>query len=187
MTGSIEHGRAHSDRAPATPTVGAVHHILLNVSDLERSLEFYVGALGMCPTLRMEIAGEPFERLLHIPPGTTGRVAYVQGTGRLGQIELVEWTVPEPSGADEAPVHRAFTAPGHRMVSFSVSEPLAEWQSRLEARGVRCWSAPVEVLLPNYGPIDAMIIEDPDEHLVELVRLPSDEEVREFRRGGGVA
>jgi hypothetical protein len=51
--------------------------------------------------------------------------------------------------------------------------------------GVTCWSEPVRLILPNYGPIDAFIAEDPDGNLIELVRLPSDDEVREFRRPGG--
>jgi lactoylglutathione lyase len=169
------------------PGVGGVHHVVLNVSDLERSVEFYAGALGMHATLRMEIAGEPFERLLRLPAGTTGRVAYVQGPERVGQIELIEWSLPESISLPDGPAHprshpAAFAAPGHRMVSFSVSEPLARWQSRLQARGGRCWGEPVELVLPNYGPIDALIVEDPDGHLVELVRLPCDEEIREFRR-----
>jgi lactoylglutathione lyase len=164
-------------------SAGAVHHLALNVANLERSLEFYAGALGMRATLRMEIGGEPFERLLRLAPGTVGRVAYVQGPQRLGQIELIEWTPPAPGEASSGAT--SFTTRGLRLPSFSVQEPLAEWHARLVQAGVTCWSEPVRLVLPNYGPIDAFIAEDPDGNLIELVRLPSDEEVREFRRGGG--
>jgi lactoylglutathione lyase len=165
------------------PGAGAVHHVVLNVGELERSLEFYAGTLGMRATLRMEIGGAPLERLLRLAPGTTGRVAYVQGPQRLGQIELIEWSLPgRPAPAPEpAP---SFTAPGPRLLSFAVPEPLAQWHARLTAAGVTCWSEPVRLTLPDYGPIDAFIAEDPDGYLVELVRLPSDEEVRTFRGGG---
>jgi lactoylglutathione lyase len=162
------------------PGAGAVHHVVLNVAQLERSLQFYAGTLGMSATLRMEIGGAPLERLLRLAPGTTGRVAYVQGPQRLGQIELIEWSLPgRPAPAAEtAP---SFTAPGLRLLSFAVPEPLTEWHARLSAAGVTCWSEPVRLTLPNYGPIDALIAEDPDGHLVELVRLPSDDDVRALR------
>jgi lactoylglutathione lyase len=165
-------------------TVGAVHHVAVNVSDLERSLDFYSGVLGLRATLRMELAGESFERLLALPPGTTGRVAYVQGAERVGQIELIEWALPALAGeATPPPAGRlGFAAPGLRLLSFSVAEPLDVWRGRFADHGVPCWSDPVRLLLPNYGEIEAMVAEDPDGYLIEVVRLPSDAEVRAFRR-----
>jgi lactoylglutathione lyase len=164
---------------------GAVHHVAVNVSDLERSLRFYAGALGLRTTLRMEIAGEPFERLLRLPTGASGRVAYVEGGARIGQIELIEWRLPAPPETTPAgPPDAGSALPGPRLLSFSVSEPLEQWHARLQRHGVKCWSAPISLELPNYGLIRAMVAEDPDGYLVELVNLPSDEEVREFRRRG---
>jgi lactoylglutathione lyase len=161
------------------PTAGPVHHIALAVADLERALRFYTETLGLRPTLRMQIAGANFERLLRFPPGTTGEVAFVQGPPRVGQIELIQWSRPDgtrgpaatrPAGDGTSP-----------LLSFSVTEPLSEWHARLTAAGAPCWSEPIELELPDYGPIEAFIAEDPDGHTVELVRLPSDEQVRAFR------
>jgi hypothetical protein len=39
-------------------------------------------------------------------------------------------------------------------------------------------------MLRGYGEIEACIVEDPDGNMIELVRLPSDDEVREFRNQG---
>ena len=170
------------------PTTGPVHHVAPPVADLERALGFYTETLGLRATLRMRIGGAPFERLLRLPPGTTGEVAFVQGPERIGQIELIEWSPPGAAGADDrAPQGRVTTRP---LLSFSVAEPLSEWHARLTAAGARCWSEPVEVTLPGYGPIEAFLAEDPDGHLLELVALPSDEQVRAFRgrepeTGGG--
>jgi catechol 2,3-dioxygenase-like lactoylglutathione lyase family enzyme len=166
----------------STSFVGEVHHVVMNVADLDRSLAFYTGPLGLRPTLTMDIAGAPFERLLKLPPGTTGRVAYVQGRTRVGQIELIEWT------ADQAVSGGApFTALGPRMLSFVVAEgTLAEMQARLAAHGAVCWSEPVSLELPTYGTIEAFVAEDPDGNLIELLKLPSDEEVRSLRRSEGL-
>jgi len=170
---------------PAGPCAGAVHHIAVNVFDLERSLRFYSGVLGLRTTLRMELAGEQFERLLRLAPGTTGRVAYVQGHERVGQIELIEWSPPPVAAPTPSPPPPGpgFAVPGLRLLSFSVSEPLGFWRERFTDHDVRCWSEPVALLLPNYGEIDAMVAEDPDGNLIEVVRLPSDEEVHAFRHG----
>jgi lactoylglutathione lyase len=148
-------------------TAGPVHHIALAVTDLERSLRFYTETLGLRATLRMQIAGADFERLLRFPPGTVGEVAFVQGPPRVGQIELIQWSLPDGAPAP---------AP-----AFSVTDPLAEWHARLTAAGAPCWSEPIDLELPGYGLIEAFIAEDPDGHVVELVRLPSDEQVRAFR------
>jgi lactoylglutathione lyase len=164
------------------PTAGPVHHIALAVADLERSLRFYTETLGLRPTLRMQIAGSSFERLLRFPPGTTGEVAFVQGPPRVGQIELIQWSRPDSAPTPGATRPAADgTSP---LLSFSVTEPLAEWHARLTAAGAPCWSEPIELELPGYGVIEAFIAEDPDGHVVELVRLPSDEQVRAFRAHG---
>jgi lactoylglutathione lyase len=161
-------------------TAGPVHHIALAVTDLDRALRFYTETLGLRATLRMQIAGAPFERLLRFPPGTTGEVAFGQGPPRVGQIELIQWSRPDGVPA-AAPPAADGTSP---LLSFSVTDPLSEWHARLTAAGAPCWSEPIDLELPGYGLIEAFIAEDPDGHVVELVRLPSDEQVRAFRAHG---
>ena len=131
----------------------------------------------------MEIGGAPLQRLLGLPAGTTGAVAFVQGPQRVGQIELIQWSFPAGARPPELPQP---TRDGtSQLLSFSVTEPLAHWHARLAEAGAQCWSEPVEMTLPGYGPIEAFIAEDPDGHPVELVRLPSDERVQAFRALGG--
>ena len=44
------------------------------------------------------------------------------------------------------------------------------------------YSPPEEFLLENYGPINAFIVEDPDGTLIELVTLPTKEQIKAFRK-----
>ena len=159
--------------------VGELHHVVVSVRDMEASLAFYAGHLGLRKTLDTVAAGPLTERLLGLAPGTVGRTVYVQGPTRLGQIELVEWT-PRPDG----PPARAAGDLGVVVLSFELPrDEIHELYAALVDAGVRCRSEPEQVVLPDYGTIVAFVCEDPDGNLVEFVSLPTREEIEQARRG----
>jgi hypothetical protein len=47
--------------------------------------------------------------------------------------------------------------------------------------GVQCYGAPNTIELPEYGNIRVIIFEDPDGIMIELVQLPTADEVRAHR------
>lgn len=152
-----------------------VHHIAIGVSDLDRSLSFYVGVLGLRKTLSMPVGGADTERALGLAAGTTGRSAYVQGPSRVGQIELIEWSPRLPGTPPEA------GRPGPFLLAFELQEgELEEARERLEAAGI-AYEGPIVTEVVNYGPIGLLVTRDPDGTMIELLRLPTDEEIREFR------
>ena len=156
-----------------------IHHLAVGVADLERSLEFYEGVLGLRCTLRMPVGGADAEQLLGLAPGTTGRSAYVQGPRRIGQLELIEWAPRRPREATRGGETGPF------LIAFELLEgELEECRQRLEQRGIE-FVGPQVSIVENYGPIEAIVTTDPDGTMVELLRLPSDEEVRAFRASGG--
>ncbi|MFM8866988.1 MAG: VOC family protein [Ilumatobacteraceae bacterium] len=166
-----------NDRASA----GEIHHLTVGVTDMERALHFYVEGLGLKKTLDTHVGGDSFERLLRLPRGSTARTVFLQGNSRLGQIELVQWdtTIDDPT-----PVRRAGRV-GYTVVSFSLDrESFPRVCRQLEAVGAVFWNAPEKTILEGYGEIEACIVEDPDGNMIELVRLPSDDEIRAFRKGG---
>ena len=63
----------------------------MTVSDVDRAADFYERALGYRKTLRTDVGGPGIEVSLGLPAGTTGRVQYLQGPSRIGQLELIEW------------------------------------------------------------------------------------------------
>jgi len=148
---------------------------------MDRSLRFYVDGLGLRKTFDTQVSGESFERLLRLPSGSTARTVFLQGLSRLGQIELVQW---QTSIIDPTPVRRAGRV-GYTVVSFALTRETFEPVCRqLESVGAVFWNTPERMILDGYGEIEACIVEDPDGNMIELVRLPSDDEIKEFRRGG---
>lgn len=156
-----------------------IHHACVGVSDLDRSLAFYVDLLGLRVTLTGTIDDEEHARLLRLPPGFRGRVATVQPPRtETGAVELIELTVP---GRDA----RAPARPGDLgvfMLAFEVLDAeLAVAVERLERAGVPCWTEPIAMDVPDYGSIASVVCEDPDGILVELLTLPDVEDVRALR------
>ena len=71
---------------------------------------------------------------------------------------------------------------GAFLLSFEVrDEELTEVYRRLLQKGIACYSEPQDLELSKYGKIRAVIFEDPDGQLIELVQLPSREEIRDVR------
>ena len=48
---------------------------------------------------------------------------------------------------------------------------------RLAQKGITCYSAPQVVELPGYGGTRAVVCEDPDGQMIELIQPPSAEEI----------
>jgi lactoylglutathione lyase len=162
---------------------GEVHHIALSVRDLDASIAFYEGLLGLRKTLTMNVGGGDTQRGLRLRPGMRGRAAYVQGPTRIGQLELIQWDTP--LDADATP-RRPWEA-GVFLIAFELDEgELTEVHERLLAASVECYTEPRRSLVENFGHIDVMVCEDPDGNMIELLRLPKPDEIRAYRESLGL-
>lgn len=159
--------------------IGPIHHATLSVTDLDRSIAFYRDVLGFRQTVTGVVDDAEHEVYLRIPPGTTGKVAVMQsGSHAMGAVELVQWDPPRPATPPKRPGD-----PGVCLLAFEVTgEELAEVHDRLVAQGVACWSEPMPMHIEGYGDIAAVVFEDPDGVMIELLTLPSLEEARRARR-----
>ena len=159
--------------------VGEIHHVAVSVRDLEKSIPFYRDGLGLRMTLDMRVGNETLHERIRVPEGATGRAVYFQGPTRIGQLELIQWNLPVPE--DSRPKRAG--GPGVFSLSFPVERnEIHAVYERLVAMGVECYTPPGTSVLDNYGPITMFMCEDPDGMQVELISLPSDDEVRAFRR-----
>lgn len=158
--------------------VGELHHVVVSVAEMERSIRFYRDGLGLRKTLDTTVQGPQLERMLDVAPGTVGRTVYLQGPTRIGQIELVEF---RPRVDDPTPPKR-LAEPGIAALSFPIDGgQLDDMHAHLTGMGYADVSAPQWSVIDGYGRIGAFLIADPDGNLVELVSLPSDEEIRAHR------
>jgi len=155
--------------------ISEIHHVAINVSDLERSVAFYRDALGLRKVLEMHADKPASARMLHLPlRGLNIRsVMMVQGSSTVGEIELMEVA---PRRKKPTPPKRPDDL-GIWIVSFEVKgEPIEDVVKRLRAMDVKFFSDIEEMDLEGYAPMKAVIFEDPDGNLLELVQLPTRED-----------
>jgi catechol 2,3-dioxygenase-like lactoylglutathione lyase family enzyme len=154
--------------------VGSIHHVVVNVSDLEQALAFYRDVLGLRHDGIASTSGSALERALRLPPGSHSRVAFVRGSRGPGRIELVEWSgVPGVKESRQYEGPKAL-APGFALMSFECGRAeLYDLYARLEANGHKCWSEPLRF---NVGPDSILVfaVEDPDGNLVEFFAAEPD-------------
>jgi len=144
--------------------------VVLNCSDLERSIAFYSEVLGFHPRVRFA-PGPRDESALGLGPGSEWEMAYLddpRGTGAFA-IDLVQWHVPPPTGAPSREANRL----GPFRLALSTDDIDAAHAALLE-HGVACWSAPAELDMgPGLPPLRALLFDDPDGAVLELIETPA--------------
>jgi len=115
-------------------------HLVLTVGELEATIDFYAGVLGM----RHETFGD-------------GRSALRFGDSKINLHEVRRTFEPKA----------AVPTPGSADLCFVASVPLDEVRRRLEAAGVPIEDGPV-ARTGATGPITSLYIRDPDANLIEL-------------------
>jgi catechol 2,3-dioxygenase-like lactoylglutathione lyase family enzyme len=158
-------------------TIAPVHHTVVSVSDLDRSLAFYREVLGFHKVLESRADG--YEEYLHLPDGTPGRMVMLAADdGKVGMIELIEWQLP--GGQHSTPAKRPGDY-GAIMLALEVRDDTLEAiTERLTARGHTIYSPISQVELDGYPPFQTMLVEDPDGLLIELIALPTDAQAKAF-------
>ena len=145
--------------------IGGLHHVGITVSDLDRSLAFYRGLLGL--HLEARAVDVPAEDVTGIPGARCSIADLDLPDGRL--LELIQYT----AGGGERLAQRT-SDPGACHVAISVDDIDATCE-RLERAGVTLRSKPITLADsgPRWDGSRVVYTVDPDGVTVELVQLPS--------------
>jgi catechol 2,3-dioxygenase-like lactoylglutathione lyase family enzyme len=158
--------------------VTGLDHVSVTCGDLDASIAFYAGLLG----LRVEARGESEDRELAELMGRE-RVRIRWADVELGDgpvLELVEFL--EPTGP---PVARSLWNPGATHIGLRVDD-LDAVHARLRDAGVQVLSGPVRLTEEGaWHDVRVLYAIDPDGTWIELVERPETEPVTIVEEAGG--
>jgi catechol 2,3-dioxygenase-like lactoylglutathione lyase family enzyme len=143
-------------------TAIGVYHTGLTVRDIDRSIDFYTGLLGLELAWRQE-SDTPYISQLTGLPGTRLKVAYLRCPGTDGPyVELIEYLAPIGQPVDTAPNN-----PGNAHLCFFV-EDLAATYERLRGANVQFVSPPNLIAAGVHSGSSTVYMKDLDGITVEL-------------------
>ena len=145
--------------------VTILDHISVTVSDMERSLEFYCGLLGMEEVERHRLEGDTISRMAGKPEVVMQVVRVKAPDSPRVLLDLQQYVKPA-GGVSDAQLGDA----AHAHFCFGVPDvwgTYREWQQR----GVDFVSEPVTFDL-GWGVVHVVFFKDPDGFVLELVQDP---------------
>ena len=146
------------------PTVQSIYHTGFIVENLDISLNFYTGFLGMNIEREPAISETPWISEVVGYENVKMRQAYV-GVGDGHSIELIEYVLPRGEArSDQSDRNR----PGSAHAAMVVDDVPA-WRERLEAEGINVFGPKYERDLEYPWARYAIYFQDPDGNWLEMV------------------
>jgi catechol 2,3-dioxygenase-like lactoylglutathione lyase family enzyme len=143
--------------------VTRVNHTGISVSDMERSIEFYCGVLGLALVMDLDVSESAGLDTVVGMKDTVGRVVMLSAGDSL--VEL--WCYSQPVGRD-LPLDYVPADKGVTHIALEVDDVDAVHRAVLSA-GYRCNSAPVDL-----GIHKTCYVHGPDDEIIELLEDRSD-------------
>lgn len=147
--------------------IRAIDHLNIVVTDLARSLAFYIDVLGFTKTKDAYLEGEWIDRIVGLR-GVKARAAFIVAPAGEPRIELLEYTAPQGGSSPEN--SRANTL-GLRHIALRVDD-IAATVARLRCAGATVFSEPVRVpagvVHHDAGEKTLVYFLDPDGVILEL-------------------
>jgi lactoylglutathione lyase len=145
--------------------ITGAHHTSFTVSNIERSLEFYVGLLGCEVLWRREIEEKYFRDIVGFPECRV-RAVHLRIPGSLHILELFEYVIPRGVQADVRTNN-----PGSAHIAFLVDD-LPSLYDRLASQGVAFRSIPIMIDAGANRGGHSVYVLDPDGITIELFQPP---------------
>ena len=148
-------------------TIVGPRHVGITVSDLDRSLAFYEGLLGLELLWRRLYEEPEIRRIVGVPEATGLEIAMLRVPGSELEVELLEYRGCEPASGSSPPSR---SGTGHFCVFVTGIEAL---YVELRDVGVRFRSeGPVEMTAGANAGGKSLYSLDPDDYIVELHERP---------------
>ena len=141
-----------------------IDHVNIVVSNMERSLAFYEGVLGLKRGFEATLEGHWIETVTGLA-AVNARCVFIEAPGSEVRLELLEYASPT---GDAISANALPNTLGLRHIAFVVDD-MAALLKRLEAAGVALLSDPVEVpfAVGSMGRKRLCYFRDPDGVLLE--------------------
>ncbi len=148
--------------------------VTISAGNLDRSLEFYAGTVGLEVRERGTLQGAAFEQYWQVPAGVTATYAFLgYGADPVGSILLLEFAGAARKQIRAAGIKRATGLFNLNIYTSDVKRDYAQ----LSAQGFEFWSEPNHI---NFGPAVGEALEfafeGPDGVVINLVELLSKDE-----------
>ena len=134
------------------------------VANMEQVRSFYTDVLGYTSVFDRDLPDGLIDEVLALPPGTRSRMAFLlQPETNTPAVELIVCTPPGNSLANIIGPNRS----GLFGLAFEV-EQLSELQDKVIAAGYPVKSGPVELEIPERGPVRSLVVTGPNQALLEF-------------------
>lgn len=143
--------------------------VTIGVDNLDKSLEFYAGTLGLSITDNREWSGEEFARYWQLPAGAYARCAFLgHGADPVGRIQLMEFDAPERKLVRQPGIKRATGLFNLNLYTSDINRDLEQ----LSAEGFSFWGEPAHQNFgPGVGETFELAFDGPDGVAINLVEL----------------
>ena len=154
-----------SKKAPGAP----VSVVVIGVANLDASLKFYAGTLGLDIAKTWTWQGPDFERYWKLPAGSQARCAFLEhGADPVGRIQLMEFDAPNRKLVRPPNIRRAT---GLFNLNIYATDIKKDYE-RIKAQGFTFWSEPAH---NKFGPVVGETLEAsfdaPDGVVINLIQL----------------
>ncbi len=162
-----------NESGASAPVSAPVSAVVIGVENLDASLEFYAGTLGLEVAESRTWQGPAFEGYWHVPAGSAARCAFLEhGADPVGRIQLMEFDAPDRKLVRPPEIRRAT---GLFNLNIYASDMARDYE-KLKSQGFNFWSEPAH---NNFGPAVGETLEapfdGPDGVVINLIQLLSDD------------
>lgn len=155
------------------PHSAPVNAVVIGAEDLDASLEFYAGTVGLEVTEKRTWHGPEFEHYWQLPAGAEARCAFLgHGADPVGRIQLMEFNAPDRKLVRSPEIRRATGLFNLNLYSSDIARDY----ENLKAQGFNFWSEPAR---NNFGPAVGETLEAafdaPDGVVINMIQLVTED------------